>query len=281
MGNAPGRERISRVSSPSSASSPAVLTRLASAESAITFSRRVSEPEDEPLTLPPARSRHDSDECSGPPLPARCVPLVVELSTPLSTGSVGVAGTFTNWRLHLLPLSEREQCSLTFLDIFNVSLGRHEYRFLVDGQWQVDERVPSCLSTSEEYAGVWVNYRQVCSEDVAECESLENFASVSNPGHDANLARGSSSTPPGSYTSILPPRSYPSSQRPPALPPHLLQVLLNKDTPLSCEPTLLPAPNHVMLNHLYALSIRHGVVVLSGTHRYRKKYVTTLLYKPI
>ncbi|CAG2063319.1 unnamed protein product, partial [Timema podura] len=76
---------------------------------------------------------------------------------------------------------------------------------------------------------------------------------------------------------------------PPVLPPHLLQVILNKDTPLShlvllpvqCEPTLLPEPNHVMLNHLYALSIKDGVMVLSATHRYRKKYVTTLLYKPI
>lgn len=48
-----------------------------------------------------------------------------------------------------------------------------------------------------------------------------------------------------------------------------------------CEPTLLPEPNHVMLNHLYALSIKDGVMVLSATHRYRKKYVTTLLYKPI
>uniref|UniRef100_A0AAR2LY21 Association with the SNF1 complex (ASC) domain-containing protein n=1 Tax=Pygocentrus nattereri TaxID=42514 RepID=A0AAR2LY21_PYGNA len=68
---------------------------------------------------------------------------------------------------------------------------------------------------------------------------------------------------------------------PPILPPHLLQVLLNKDTGVSCDPTLLPEPNHVMLNHLYALSIKDGVMVLSATHRYKKKYVTTLLYKPI
>uniref|UniRef100_A0A672MT81 5'-AMP-activated protein kinase subunit beta-1-like n=1 Tax=Sinocyclocheilus grahami TaxID=75366 RepID=A0A672MT81_SINGR len=68
---------------------------------------------------------------------------------------------------------------------------------------------------------------------------------------------------------------------PPILPPHLLQVLLNKDTGISCDPTLLPEPNHVMLNHLYALSIKDGVMVLSATHRYKKKYVTTLLYKPI
>ncbi|CAB4068042.1 PRKAB [Lepeophtheirus salmonis] len=68
---------------------------------------------------------------------------------------------------------------------------------------------------------------------------------------------------------------------PPILPPHLLHVLLNKDTPLSCEPTLLPEPHHVMINHLYALSIKDGVLVLSSTQRFRKKYVTTLLYKPM
>lgn len=43
---------------------------------------------------------------------------------------------------------------------------------------------------------------------------------------------------------------------PPILPPHLLQVILNKDTNISCDPALLPEPNHVMLNHLYALSIK-------------------------
>ena len=36
-----------------------------------------------------------------------------------------------------------------------------------------------------------------------------------------------------------------------------------------------------MLNHLYALSIKDGVMVMSSTQRYRKKYVTTLLYKPM
>ena len=54
-----------------------------------------------------------------------------------------------------------------------------------------------------------------------------------------------------------------------------------QDTPMSCEPTLLPEPNHVMLNHLYALSIKDGVMVLSTTQRFKKKYVTSLLYKPM
>lgn len=60
-----------------------------------------------------------------------------------------------------------------------------------------------------------------------------------------------------------------------------MQVLLNKETPESCDPNVLPEPNHVMLNHMYALSIKDSVMVLSSTQRYRKKFVTTLLYKPV
>ncbi len=64
---------------------------------------------------------------------------------------------------------------------------------------------------------------------------------------------------------------------------------------------MLPQPNHVILNHLYALSIKvcmcwyfscsHGdaddvvvqdnVLVLAATHRYKEKYVTILTYKPV
>ncbi len=58
-------------------------------------------------------------------------------------------------------------------------------------------------------------------------------------------------------------------------------MILNKDTPLSCEPTLLPKPNHVLLNHMYALSIKDRVMVMSSTQRFKKKYVTTILYRPI
>lgn len=100
--------------------------------------------------------------------------------------------------------------------------------------------------------------------------------------HDMDLsnmkASISSTSPPGSYTRI-PPRSIDPSVMPPILPPHLLQVILNN--PDKINTTILPQPNHVMLNHLYALSIKEGIMVLSATHRFRKKYVTTILYKPI
>lgn len=101
-----------------------------------------------------------------------------------------------------------------------------------------------------------------------------------------------SSSPPGPYGQeqyVFRPEEH--FKAPPILPPHLLQVILNKDTNISvsalsfyttvvclhldvidlvvvrtltlmfslslqCDPALLPEPNHVMLNHLYALSIK-------------------------
>lgn len=45
------------------------------------------------------------------------------------------------------------------------------------------------------------------------------------------------------------------------------------------------AVNSIALFSAYSCSVlcfpKDGVMVLSATHRYKKKYVTTLLYKPI
>ncbi len=45
--------------------------------------------------------------------------------------------------------------------------------------------------------------------------------------------------------------------------------------------SVLQVPSHVTLNHLYALSIRDDVMGLATTVRYRNKYVTTILYRPV
>jgi len=75
------------------------------------------------------------------------------------------------------------------------------------------------------------------------------------------------------------------STRVPILPPHLCHFTLNKKAP--CEfyketfPELLPKPCHKWINHLYAMSMENGMMTLSSTQRYREKYVTTILYRPI
>ncbi|KAJ1977232.1 galactose metabolism- protein [Dimargaris xerosporica] len=128
----------------------------------------------------------------------------------------------------------------------------------------------------------------------------------------AGLALDSSlsNSPPGPYTSTIPEHLYhphhhhhhhhanaggpPKPQQPPTLPPHLSTVLLNHSHSHHNAPSRahvrtsqpedpshsLPVPNHVVLNHLFACSIRAGVMAIASTTRYRKKYMTTVYYKP-
>lgn len=181
---------------------------------------------------------------------------------------VFISGTFTDWKPIPMVRSHGD-----FVLILEIPEGEHEYKFLVDGQWKHDPTEP----TADNELGTKNNYITIKKSDfeVFEALAMDSVKTGSGP-------QGICGSPPGEYSQEIPQhKPYEKTAGPPILPPHLLQVILNKDVPVSCEPTLLPEPNHVMLNHLYALSIKDGVMVLSATHRYRKKYVTTLLYKPI
>uniref|UniRef100_A0A8C4WP72 Protein kinase, AMP-activated, beta 1 non-catalytic subunit, b n=1 Tax=Eptatretus burgeri TaxID=7764 RepID=A0A8C4WP72_EPTBU len=181
---------------------------------------------------------------------------------------VCLAGSFDNWHSKI-PLAKSHN---DFVAILDLPEGDHQYKFYVDGQWIHDANEPvttSALGTVNNVIHVKPSDFEVM--DALQVDSLE-----------CAEATDISSSPPGLYSQEI--HQYKPEERfkvPPILPPHLLQVILNKDTNISCDPALLPEPNHVMLNHLYALSIKDGVMVLSATHRYKKKYVTTLLYKPI
>ncbi|XP_072130050.1 5'-AMP-activated protein kinase subunit beta-2-like [Mobula birostris] len=181
---------------------------------------------------------------------------------------VFISGSFNNWQAKI-PLIKSHN---DFVAILDLPEGEHQYKFFVDGQWAHDPSEP--VTTSQ--LGTINNVIQVKKSDFEVFDALKLDSLECSDNSDL------SSSPPGPYHQemyVLRPEER--FKAPPILPPHLLQVILNKDTHISCDPALLPEPNHVMLNHLYALSIKDGVMVLSATHRYKKKYVTTLLYKPI
>ncbi|XP_043967652.1 5'-AMP-activated protein kinase subunit beta-1b [Gambusia affinis] len=185
-----------------------------------------------------------------------------------SAKEVFVSGSFNNWATKI-PLNKSQN---NFVVIVDLPEGEHQYKFCVDGQWTLDPTGPVMTTKT----GTVNNVIQVNQTD------FEVFDALKIDSQDSTDMSDLSSSPPGPYQQdgyLIKPDD--KLKQPPILPPHLLQVLLNKDTGVSCDPTLLPEPNHVMLNHLYALSIKDGVMVLSATHRYKKKYVTTLLYKPI
>ncbi|KAG5666853.1 hypothetical protein PVAND_014861 [Polypedilum vanderplanki] len=174
---------------------------------------------------------------------------------------VYISGTFSNWKA--LPMVKSHGDFVTIIDLPE---GEHQFKFCVDGEWKHDPK----MKNIENDLGSRNNMLSVRRSD------FEVFQALAKDSEDT----GGSETK--EYSQDIPQiKPWEKVNGPPILPPHLLQVILNKDTPLSVEPTLLPEPNHVMLNHLYALSIKDSVMVLSASHRYRKKYVTTLLYKPI
>lgn len=68
---------------------------------------------------------------------------------------------------------------------------------------------------------------------------------------------------------------------PPQLPPHLENVILNSNSNEKDNNSVLPIPNHVVLNHLATTSIKHNVLAVASISRYSRKYVTQILYAPL
>ena len=170
--------------------------------------------------------------------------------------NVYVTGTFNGWKGRI-PLNKSHD---EFTTIVELPPGTHQYKFIVDDEWMFNPDQP----TVPDPYGAMNNMVDVLPPDsLYEIESDESLLS---------------SSPPGTYGQDMPPMEY-GAKPPPVLPPHLLQVILNTDPVSEDDPTRLPIPNHVMLNHLYALSIKDGVMVLGVTHRFRKKYITTVLYR--
>jgi len=178
---------------------------------------------------------------------------------------VYVCGSFSEWKKIPMVKSQKD-----FVALINLPVGEHQYKFLVDDEWLHDTNQPAVKNE----IGSKNNVIKIHQEDFDAFSALDMDSKSTNLRHKRSGEREFGQEIPSVH-------SFENKAGPPVLPPHLLQVILNKDTPLSCEPTLLPEPNHVMINHLYALSIKDGVMVISSTQRYRKKYVTTLLYKPI
>lgn len=183
--------------------------------------------------------------------------------------TVYVSGSYDGWK-EKIPLTKSES---DFYTIVEVPLGTHQYKFLVDGQWHCSPKEPKVCHES----GAANNVITIKSSDCDVFEALD-FDSIGRSSGKRNCI------PPGKWSQNIPPKTAPNSgllqTRPPLLPPHLLDTILNKQISSHCEPNMLPEPTHVVLNHLYTRSIKDGMVVLGVTHRYRKKYITTLLYRP-
>lgn len=70
-----------------------------------------------------------------------------------------------------------------------------------------------------------------------------------------------------------------NKKAPPLLPPHLRYTPLNSATRSGYDPSILPVPLHVTVNHVYFAS-QGNVTMVGISQRYRDKFSTIVMYRP-
>ncbi|BFZ61466.1 galactose metabolism-related protein [Saitoella coloradoensis] len=227
---------------------------------------------------------------------------------------VSVIGTFNNWRINI-PLTKSVH---DFSTVIHLPPGAHRLKFLVDDEWKLSNELQTATDSSgnllnyievtqkdlnavrnagkqpsdqlhkprrprkEKYTSDIPAFFQeafdASQRAAAEADASPEPSSppATTTTHTESISQGSPSSSHSSITS-----EQDADPTPPSLPPHLEKVILNTNSYLKEDASVLPNPNHVVLNHLAASSIKNNVLATSATVRYHRKYVTTILYKPV
>jgi len=226
-----------------------------------------------PIVRPRARTTNTVIRSEGNRVRTKLVPTVFKYSKNPNADDVYLTGTMTSWKCVKMSKPEGEAY---WVHIQDTREGTHHYKFLVDGHWCVEDNVHKVKNEED----IEWNVIEVRKSDF---EVFEALACDSFTLKNMDKNKDDKKFKSDSWCQISPDfdKLDVKLRTPPTLPPHLLQVILNRDVSYLPDPILLEEPSHVMLNHLYAQAIRDGLLVLSSTQRFRKKYVTTLLYKPL
>lgn len=124
-----------------------------------------------------------------------------------------ISGTFSEWKT--IPMVKSHSDFVTIIDLPE---GDHQYKFCVDGEWKHD----TSLKIVDNGMGSKNNMVSVKQSDFEVFQAL------------AKDSEGGLNDGPKDYSQEIPPtKPWEKVSGPPILPPHLLQVILNKDTPLS------------------------------------------------
>ncbi|CAM9683973.1 unnamed protein product [Ectocarpus sp. 8 AP-2014] len=169
---------------------------------------------------------------------------------------VYITGTFNNWEKQI-PM---HRSGNDFTYIHTLKKGKHAFKFIVDDEWRFAPDQP----TVADIEGRVNNFIDV--SDFVGYTGEENFEANRLKHLEANDQYSQCTPDLDEYT-----------KEPPPLPPHLRHIILNKNPPAN-DPSALPVPQHVALNHLYCTAIKDGMMVLGMTERYKQKFVTTVYY---
>ncbi len=185
----------------------------------------------------------------------------------------------------------------------NLPAGTHHLMFLVDDKMTTNPGMP----TAVDFNNILVNYIEIATEDLQprressqpneKRDSLQPHPPQVLPDDDhsdtSSVIRDDlpivEEILPGDFRQIVPqslidmdlpeddPRYHQAArvisdnQIPPGLPMFLGKSLLNGNTPVKDDTSVLTLPNHTVLNHLMTSSVKNGVLATSVTTRYKKK----------
>ncbi|RMZ92227.1 hypothetical protein DV736_g551, partial [Chaetothyriales sp. CBS 134916] len=244
---------------------------------------------------------------------AETVPTTIEWNK--AGTRVYVTGTFANWekkyRMH------RKKDGSGFAATINLPAGTHHVMFIVDDKMTPNGDMP----TAVDFNNFLVNYIEISTEDINKSRRESRAAPAdlkdstaakpaqegaqeeqTDDGDQVNKAAAEAIVEevlPGDFRQLVPqslidmdlaeddPRYHNAARviqdmpAPPGLPMFLNKSLLNGYTPVKDDNSVLTLPNHTVLNHLMTSSVKNGVLATSVTTRYKKKYVTTISFKPV
>lgn len=134
-----------------------------------------------------------------------------------------------------------------FVTIIDLPEGEHQYKFFVDGEWRHD---PGLVRNFLLYLSEWTAHMLTCTnwnvlQKIVDngLGAKNNLVSVKKSDFEvfqalAKDSEGVISSAQTEYGQEVPSQKpWEKVAGPPILPPHLLQVILNKDTPLSVSST--------------------------------------------
>lgn len=242
------------------------------------------------------------------------VPTTFEWRKP-GADKVYVTGTIFQWnRKHRL----HKGADGILRTVANVRPGTHHVRFIVDGLMLVSEDLPTTVDFGNNLVNYIEVSADDLPQNTPEIKVVTEGTPVISAEAQAQSTKqaeppkqedeGSETTktapktkpvlPHGRYTSEIPQylldldkaedsaaykyaaTAIEKLPSPPSLPGFLGKPILNAATPMKDDNSVLTMPNHTVLNHLATSSIKNNVLAVSVTTRYRKKYVTTIMYKP-
>lgn len=207
--------------------------------------------------------------------PLTQIPVLFKWQHPILDQAAGVclSGSFNGWEKQPMVKADGE-----YSVALELTPGQYEYKFFADGAWKHDP----CAKSVENKFGSHNNTITVNLSDASLSISCQNTNTNTDLDYEEVGSEKDKYYSDDGFTQNIPDMSmYSTAGPPPQLPVQLRRGILNAESEENSDPTLLPEPQHVLLNHLYALTVRDGVMVLGATHRYKRKYVTTMLYKPI